>query len=93
MGSQSSNYEFFWFDDVTIALLPTISNIFVNGNRVTINFTAGAGDPPSAFTLLSSDTVDGVYAPATGALIAGGAGSYEAAVPTNGPAQFYRLRR
>jgi hypothetical protein len=81
---------------VTVTAAPTpphITKINVSGGTVTIKFTAGASDPASAFTLLSSGTVKGTYNPAVGAVITGSAGSYTATVPTSGGAQFYRIRR
>ncbi len=72
---------------------PDVTGISVAGGTVTINFTGGASDPASAFTLLSAGVVTGAYNPATGAVITGSAGSYTATVPTNGAIQFYRLKR
>ena len=70
-----------------------ITNIAVSDGTVTINFTYATSDPASAFTLLSSATVNGTYSPAAGAVITGSAGSYQATVPTSGPMQFYRIKR
>jgi hypothetical protein len=72
---------------------PDITGITVSGSTVTIKFTAGASDPATAFTLLSSGTVKGTYSSATGASIKGSAGSYTATVPTSGAMQFYRIQR
>ena len=72
---------------------PDITRITVSGSTVTIKFTAGASDPSTAFTLLSSGTVKGTYTSATGASINGSAGSYTATVPTSGAMQFYRIQR
>jgi hypothetical protein len=72
---------------------PDITGISVSGITVTIKFTGAASDPATAFTLLSSGTVNGAYSSAAGASITGSAGSYTATVPTNGAMQFYRIQR
>jgi hypothetical protein len=59
----------------------------------TISFTGAASDSPSAFTLLSSPTVNGTYSPAAGAVINGSGGSFQATVPASGQRQFYRVVR
>lgn len=80
--------------DVTVApTLPHVTKISVSAGTVTIDFTGDASDPASAFTLLSSGTVNGTYGPATGAAITGTAGSYQATVSTSGGMQFYRIQR
>jgi hypothetical protein len=95
MGTQSKNYEFFWVDDVSIDVaIPQITSIAVSGGMVTINFTSSdASELASAFTLVSSSTVNGAYSAAAGAVITGSGGSYRATVPTSDPAQFYRIQR
>jgi hypothetical protein len=62
---------------------------------VTIHFTGGASDLPTAFTLLSSSTVNPAssYTPAVGAIITDSAGSYTATVATSGGVEFYRIKR
>jgi FlgD Ig-like domain len=79
---------------VTVApTQPHIGKISVSGGTVTIQFTGGASDPASAFTLLSSGTVNGTYGSTAGASITGSAGSYQATAPTSGGMQFYRIKR
>jgi hypothetical protein len=69
-----------------------ITNLKVAVGTVTIDFTGASSDTPSAFTLLSSGSVNGTYSPATGASISQvGPGVFRATVPTNGPRQFYRI--
>jgi len=95
-GGLTSNYQFFWFDDISIDVaIPQITSIAVSSGTVTINFTSSdTSELASAFTLVSSTTVNGVYAPAAGATITGSGGSYQATVTmTTDPAQFYRIRR
>lgn len=72
---------------------PSPNDISVSGSTVTIHFTDGSGAPASAFTLLRSSTVNGAFAPASGAIITGGSGLYTATVPTSGPKQFYFIQR
>jgi hypothetical protein len=69
-----------------------ITHIGVSGGTVTINFTGLPSDPPSAFTLLSGSAVTGITNVAA-ATITGSGGVYQATVATNGPRQFYRIRR
>jgi hypothetical protein len=78
---------------VTSPTPPHITSISISGSTVTINFTGNASDPSTAFTLVSSGTVTGIFSPAAGASITGSAGSYQATVLTSGPAQFYRIKR
>ena len=92
-GGLTSNYEFWWFDDVSITAIPEITGITVSGGTVTINFISATGDLASNFTLVSSSTVNGSYTPAAGANITGSGGSYQATVPTSDPVQFYRIQR
>jgi hypothetical protein len=92
-GGLTSNYEFFWFDDVSINAVPEITGITVSSGTVTINFISAASDQASNFTLVSSPTVNGVYSSAPGASITGSGGSYLATVTTSDPVQFYRIQR
>ena len=73
---------------------PVITNLKVTGGTATISFTGASSDSPSAFALLSSSTPKGTYTAASGANITQvGSGQFQATAPTNGPAQFYRIRR
>ena len=93
-GGLTSNYEFWWFDDITINAIPEITGITVSGGMVTINFISAASDLASNFTLVSASTVNGIYSPAAGATITGSGGSYQATVATTSdPDQFYRIQR
>ena len=78
---------------VAVVVRPVITSISVSGGIVTIHFTAGSSDVASAFTLVSSSTVNGAYTPAAGASITGTGPSFTATVPASGPVQFYRIRR
>lgn len=92
---QTANYEFFWFDDVSIVAIPEITGITVSGETVTINFSGASSDQASDFTLVSSSTVNAGYGTAAGANITGSGGLFQATVPipTGDPAQFYRIQR
>jgi hypothetical protein len=79
---------------VTASVVPPyIQSIGISGAMVVIHFIAGSSDTPSMFTLLSSSAANGTYSPASGAVITGGSGSFQATVPKNGPVQFYRILR
>jgi hypothetical protein len=71
---------------------PNITSIQIVGGNVQINFTGDAADVASAFTLLSSDTVNGTYTDA-GATMGGTAGLFQATVSLNGNTRFYRIKR
>ncbi len=77
---------------VTPPTIPHITSIQIVGGNVVINFTAGAADAPSAFTLESSSAVAGSYTNA-GATITGSSGSYQATVAINGATRFYKIKR
>jgi hypothetical protein len=78
---------------VQVAQPPYITSIGVSGGTVTIHFTGGSNDVASAFVLLSAPTAQGTYSPAAGSIITGSGGSFQATVPANGPALFYRVLR
>ena len=82
--------QFYRVQRVASSLLH-ITNLRVAGGTVTIDFTGSPSDVPSAFTLLSSAAALGNYTPATGAIITGSGGTFQATVPANGPRQFYRI--
>jgi len=68
-----------------------ITSLRVTNGVATVTFTGASTDSASAFTLLSSPTVGGPYSPATGAVVTGSAGSFQATVPASGQRQFYRV--
>jgi hypothetical protein len=78
---------------VQVVAPPRITSINVSGGTATIQFTSAATDPSSAFTLDSAGVVDGIYSPASGAVITGSGGTYQATVSTSGPTQYYRITR
>jgi hypothetical protein len=71
----------------------SITSISVSGTTVTIYFTAGSSEPASAFTLLSSTTVNGAYTANAGANITGSGGSYQATTTVSGTTQFYKIEQ
>jgi hypothetical protein len=71
-----------------------ITRISASGTTVTIEFSAGANESASAFSLLASATVNGNYSPASNATIVQvSPGLFRATVPNTGAAEFYRVRR
>jgi hypothetical protein len=73
---------------------PVITGISVSGGTVTIKFTGSASDAASAFTLVGSPTVNGIYTAQPGAMITSlGGGSFQATIATNGSTGFYRIKR
>jgi hypothetical protein len=75
------------------AQAPAITSVGVSNGVVTIHFTAGSSDTASDFLLLSAPAASGPYAPATGAVIKGSGGSFQATVPISGQMQFYQVTR
>jgi hypothetical protein len=57
---------------------------------VTITFTAPGNLAPSAFHVIGSATVNGVYGTVSGAIITGGSGTYQATF-TNCSTEFYQI--
>jgi hypothetical protein len=78
-----------------LATIPIhITSLNVAGGTVAINFTSSPSDSPTAFTLLSSTAVNGTYSSAAGASISQvSSGLFQATVLTNGPSQFYQIRK
>ena len=72
---------------------PVITSIGFSNGVVTIHFTAGSSDTASSFSVLSSPVAVGPYTPATGAVITGSGGSFQATVPSGGQLQFYKVTR
>jgi hypothetical protein len=74
---------------------PVAGVVSISGSTVTVNFTGGASDSPSAFTLLSASNAAGPYAPVTATITqpTPGVGVFQATVAVNGAAQFYRIQR
>ncbi|MEO6036539.1 MAG: Calx-beta domain-containing protein, partial [Verrucomicrobiota bacterium] len=71
---------------------PNLTSIQVSGGNVEIHFTAALDDAQSAFTVVSSATVNGSYVD-TAATITGSSGSFQALVPVDGVTRFYRIKR
>jgi hypothetical protein len=72
---------------------PVITSIGFSNGVVTIHFTAGSSDTASSFFVLSSPVAIGPYTPATGAVVTGSGGSFQATVPSSGQLQFYKVTR
>jgi hypothetical protein len=73
---------------------PTISSIQVSGQDLLLRFTGATTDGTSSFTVLAAPTVIGTYvAPGFQQIAQDGPGLFHALVHTNGPIQFYRIKR
>jgi hypothetical protein len=69
-----------------------ITRTSVAAGTVTISFNGLPSDAPTAYTLLSGSVVTGITN-VTAATMSGSAGIFQATISTNGPRQFYRVRR
>jgi hypothetical protein len=74
---------------------PTITAITIinSGTQVQVDFSAGAGDAPAAFTLQSSSVVTGTYADTAATVTPTGTGTFRAVVTLSGSQNFYRIKR
>ena len=73
---------------IYVTLAPGTNQFYV------VVITGSSSDTAKAFSLLSSTAAKGTYSVAGGALITQvGSGSFQAAVATSGPRQFYRIGR
>jgi hypothetical protein len=77
------------------AVIPLrITSLTVAGGTNTIIFTGSVEDSPSAFTLLSANTVSGGYSAAPSATITQlSPGRFQATTPVIPPRQFFRIRK
>jgi hypothetical protein len=79
---------------LVLVVPPRITGVAVAGGTATINFTGGASDTNSTFTVVSAGAAGGPYSPAAGASVSWiSSGVFKATVPTNGATQFYRIRK
>jgi hypothetical protein len=70
------------------------TNVAFSGTNLALTFSGNASDSASAFTILSAASVNGSYSPDTNASVtATSPGVFQAFLPADGPAQFYRVRR
>ncbi|MEP6662580.1 MAG: Calx-beta domain-containing protein [Verrucomicrobiota bacterium] len=73
---------------------PVITATRVLGGNVQIDFTGAASDAASAFTVVSSATVNGTFVTdGTASVSQIGSGSFRATVPLNGNIRFFRIKR
>jgi len=73
---------------------PQISGITVVAGTVNISFTGSTNDPASAFTVMAAPVVNGSYVGASNSVVTQiSPGIFQASLPVNGPAQYYRIRR
>ncbi len=97
--SIGSPNNFVVYDNVRVVNLtsdrPFITAIRTNGANIEVDFTAGAGDLPGAFTLESSTALPGGFGPDVGSsVILLSPGLFRATSPNSGaPQRFYRVQR
>jgi hypothetical protein len=73
---------------------PSFTKIGVSSQNIVLTLAGNAADSASAFTLLSSSAPNGSFLPAGNAIFTQiSPGLFQAMVPVNGPAQYYRIRR
>jgi hypothetical protein len=97
--SVGSPNNFVVYDNVRVVNLtadrPVITAVRKNGANVEVDFTAGAADLPTAFTLESTTTLPGGFTTDAGSSVLSlGPGSFRAVSPNSADAQrFYQIRR
>jgi hypothetical protein len=73
---------------------PEISSFSISGGNVVIDFTSLNDTSAAAFSVWSAPSAAGPYTRVTNAVVTFIApGSFEAIAPTNGPEQYYRIRK
>ena len=71
---------------------PSITNISVTGNTVTIQFTGSPAAAASSYSLVGSPTVNGTYS-ILGATVASlGGGNFQATIAKSGAVEFYKIK-
>ncbi len=81
---------------VTPIVQPVITSIVPGVSNVVVNFTGSTNDTLANFGVVGSATVTpaGAYMPVPGVVLSQiYAGTFKAIIPTNGPIQFYRIKR
>lgn len=75
---------------------PVITSIVSGGSNMVVNFTGSTNDGPANFAVVGSATVipASAYTLVAGAVFSQiNAGIFQVTIPTNGPVQFYRIKR
>ena len=74
---------------------PIIRSLSNEGGTVRIDFSGAATDLPGSFVLLSTSSLPGTFSPVADATITaiGSPGEFRATATTNGPSQFYKIRK
>ena len=81
-----------YLNEAPIVIHITLTSLDGSGH-VLIDFTdTSAVDTTASFAVQQCGTVNGTYADAPAATFSGSVGSFQATVPMNGNAQFYRIR-
>jgi hypothetical protein len=73
--------------------IPAITYIRVSGVNVLIDFTGGASDAVTDFTVLGSTNLPATLSPIAAAITTAGPGLFRATIPLGAPAAFYRIKR
>jgi hypothetical protein len=72
---------------------PVITSIQVTGGNVLIDFTGGAADAITDFTVLSTANLTTGLNPIAATITTSGPGLFRATIPVGTPAAFYRIKR
>jgi hypothetical protein len=72
---------------------PVITGIQVTGGNVLIDFTGGAADAITDFTVLSTANLITGLNPIAATITTSGPGLFRATIPVGTPAEFYRIKR
>ncbi len=73
--------------------VPIVTAIQVTGGNVLIDFTGGAADAVTDFTVVSSADLVTPFTPIADTITTSGPGLFRATVPIGAPAAFYRIKR
>ncbi len=72
---------------------PFITSIRYQGTNVVINFTGSASDNPANFSVITAAAINGTFTNATGVVVTGSGGLFQATAPASGNVRFYRIGR
>ena len=72
--------------------VPVVTAIQISGGNVLIDFTGGAADAVTNFTVLSAANLLTPMAPIAATITTSGPGLFRATVPVGEPAAFYRIK-
>ncbi len=90
------NFSLSWTTNnltVVTPVAPAVAAFAMNSGSVQIDFTAGTGDVPSDFLVVSSAEIAGTYTDAGAVITSLGSGLFRATCAANEPQQFYKIER